>query len=104
HKRHRYASSMSPPRAMAGNLLEKDLTLDVAQRVDRLLGTHGVATLMTRIGDAYVSLADRSALANRVESAVFVSIHFNDGSRPIASGVETYFAAHQTSSGPAIAA
>ena len=58
---------------------------------------------MTRIGDAYVSLADRSALANRVEAAVFVSIHFNDGSRPVASGVETYFAAHQIRSGPAIA-
>jgi len=59
---------------------------------------------MTRVGDAYVSLADRSALANRVAAAVFVSIHFNDGSRPVASGVETYFAAHQTRSGPAVAA
>ena len=46
--------------AMAGNFLEKDLTLDVAQRIDRLLGARGVATLMTRIGDAYVSLADLS--------------------------------------------
>jgi len=90
--------------AMAGNLLEKDLTLDVAQRIDRLLGARGVATLMTRVGDAYVSLSDRCALANRVDAAVFVSIHFNDGSRPVASGVETYFAAHQISSGPAIAA
>ena len=90
--------------AMAGNLLEKDLTLDVAQRIDRLLGAQGVATLMTRVGDAYVSLADRSALANRVAAAVFVSIHFNDGSRPVVSGVETYFAAHQTRSGPAVAA
>ncbi|HEY2102990.1 MAG TPA: N-acetylmuramoyl-L-alanine amidase [Chthoniobacterales bacterium] len=89
--------------AMSGNVLEKDLTLDVAQRVERLLGAQGVATVMTRVGDAYVSLADRSAIANRISSAVFVSIHFNDGSRPLASGVETYFAAHQMMRGPQIA-
>src|SRR5438067_10834510 len=90
--------------AMAGNLLEKDLTLDVAQRIDRLLGAQGVATLMTRVGDAYVSLAARSALANRVAAAVFVIIHSNDGSRLVASGVEAYFADHQTRSVPAVAA
>ncbi|MEY2491472.1 MAG: hypothetical protein QOH24_423 [Verrucomicrobiota bacterium] len=89
--------------AMSGNVLEKDLTLDVAQRAERLLAAEGVATVMTRIGDAYVSLADRSAIANRINAAVFVSIHFNDGSRPVASGVETYFAAHQMTRGPQIA-
>ena len=30
---------------------EKDLTLDVAQRIDRLLQAQGIATLMTRTGD-----------------------------------------------------
>ena len=82
--------------AMAGNILEKDLTLDIAHRVERLLSQHGVATLMTRVGDSYVALADRAALANRAEDAVFVSIHCNDGSRALASGVETYFAAEQS--------
>jgi N-acetylmuramoyl-L-alanine amidase len=82
--------------AMAGNILEKNLTLDVAERVERLLAAQGVATLMTRVGDSYLALADRAALANRVDDAVFVSIHFNDGSRAVASGVETYFASQQT--------
>src|SRR4030095_9796906 len=53
--------------AMCGAVMEKDLTLDVARRVDRLLDSEGVATLMTRLGDSYVSLADRAAFGNRGE-------------------------------------
>lgn len=88
--------------AMCGNVLEKDLTLDVARRVDRLLQAQGLATLMTRAGDGYVSLADRAALTNRARDCVFVSIHFNEGNKPLSSGVETYYAAHQTMTGTPI--
>src|SRR4029077_7142430 len=56
--------------AMCGGVLEKDLTLDVARRVDRLLNSEGIATLMTRVGDTYVSLADRAAFANRVRKCI----------------------------------
>jgi len=70
--------------AMAGGVLEKDLTLDIAQRMERLLGAQGVATLMTRMGDSYIALVDRAALANRAEDAIFVSIHLNEGARPMA--------------------
>jgi len=80
---------------MYGGVLEKDFTLDVAQRVDRLLQAQGIATLMTRIGDSYVSLADRAALANRARDSIFVSIHFNEGNKPASSGVETYYGDHQ---------
>src|SRR5881396_2763534 len=52
--------------AICGGVLEKDLTLDIAQRVDRLLQSEGIAAVMTRVGDSYVSLADRAAFANRV--------------------------------------
>ena len=62
--------------AMCGGVLEKDLTLDVARRIDRLLEADGIATQMTRLGDTYVSLADRAAFANRVSNCIFVSIHF----------------------------
>src|SRR5712671_6657713 len=81
--------------AMCGGVMEKDLTLDVAHRVDRLLDSEGIATLMTRLGDSYVSLADRAALANRARNCIFISIHFNEDNKPVASGVETYYAAHQ---------
>jgi len=89
--------------AMCGGLLEKDLTLDVARRIDRLLNSEGIATLMTRVGDTYVSLADRAAFANRVRKCIFVSIHFNEDNQPVASGVETYYAAHQIIAGSFLA-
>jgi N-acetylmuramoyl-L-alanine amidase len=89
--------------AICGGVLEKDLTLDVARRIDRLLNSEGIATLMTRVGDTYVSLADRAAFANRVRNCIFVSIHFNEDNKPVASGVETYYAAHQITAGSFLA-
>ena len=88
--------------AMCGGLLEKDLALDVARRIDRLLDSEGIATLMTRLGDTYVSLADRAAFANRVRNCIFVSIHFNEDNKPVASGVETYYASHQITEGSSL--
>ena len=84
---------------MCGGVLEKDLTLDVAHRVDRLLEAEGIATVMTRLGDTYVSLAERAAFANRVSDCIFISIHFNEDNRPVSTGVETYYAAHQITPG-----
>src|SRR5213083_2371681 len=89
--------------AMCNGVLEKDLTLDVARRIDRLLEAEGMATLMTRMGDTYVSLADRAAFANRVRDCIFVSIHFNEDNQPVSSGVETYYAAHQIAAGSFVA-
>ena len=88
--------------AMCGAIYEKDLTLDVAQRVDRLLQAQGLATLMTRVGDSYVSLADRVAVTNRARDCIFVSIHFNE-SKKVVSGVETYYAEHQSAPAPRLA-
>src|SRR5436309_10895611 len=89
--------------AMCGGVMEKDLTLDVARRVDHLLAAEGIATLMTRLGDSYVSLADRAAFGNRVKDSIFVSIHFNEDNKPVASGVETSYAARQITSGSTLA-
>src|SRR5438045_8883972 len=88
---------------MCGGFMEKALTLDVARRVDRLLDSQGFATFMTRVGDSYVSLADRAAFGNRANDSIFISIHFNEDNKPVASGVETYYAAHQIASGSALA-
>jgi N-acetylmuramoyl-L-alanine amidase len=89
--------------AVCGGVLEKDLTLDIARRIERLLDSEGVATLMTRLGDTYVSLADRAALVNRVRNCIFISIHFNEDNKPVATGVETYYAAHQITAGSFLA-
>lgn len=82
---------------MKGGILEKELALDVAHRVERFLQLQGIATLLTRTGDTYVSLADRAAIANAQRHCVFISIHFDDAARPAATGVETYYAARQIS-------
>jgi N-acetylmuramoyl-L-alanine amidase len=89
--------------AICGGVLEKDLSLDVARRIERLLEADGIATVMTRVGDSYVSLADRAALANRVRDSILVSIHFNEDNRPVSSGVETYYAANQITGGSFVA-
>src|SRR5437773_4253416 len=89
--------------AMCGGVMEKDLTLDVARRVDRLLDSEGIATLMTRLGDSYVSLADRAAFGNRVNAGILITIHFNEDTKPDVSRVETYYSALQITSGSPIA-
>jgi N-acetylmuramoyl-L-alanine amidase len=83
--------------AMCAGMMEKDLTLDVAQRLERRLHDAGLSTLMTRAGDKYISLAERASMTNRVDNCILVSIHFNDADKAISSGVETYYAEHQTS-------
>jgi N-acetylmuramoyl-L-alanine amidase len=78
-------------------LVEKELTLDVAQRLERLLQQRGLTTLLTRVDDSYVSLQDRAAVANEQQECVFVSIHFDEAGRPAATGIETFYAAHPVS-------
>ena len=82
---------------MKAGLVEKELTLDVAHRVERLLQLRGLATLLTRSDDSYVSLQDRAAAANGQQECVFVSIHFDEAGRSAATGIETYYAAHPVS-------
>jgi N-acetylmuramoyl-L-alanine amidase len=81
--------------AIRDGVQEKDLTLDVARRVQKLLVGRGFVTVMTRSADETLSLASRAAIANREEGCVFVSIHFDKGSRAAATGVQTFYAIRQ---------
>ena len=81
--------------AIRGVILEKDLTLDVAQRLERLVRAQGFRTVMTRNSDEAVSLASRAESANRERDCVFVSIHFDEGARATATGVQTFYAARK---------
>jgi N-acetylmuramoyl-L-alanine amidase len=78
--------------AICGNVMEKDLTLDVGRRAEQLVRAQGLQTVMTRSDDHYVSLGERVAIANRQRNCIFVSIHFNDVKRAAVSGMETYYA------------
>jgi N-acetylmuramoyl-L-alanine amidase len=70
---------------------EKDMTLDVAQRLKTVLAATGYRVVMTRDSDVFVPLGTRCAIANSYRNAVFVSVHFNSATRRGASGIETYF-------------
>jgi N-acetylmuramoyl-L-alanine amidase len=59
---------------------------------------------MTRERDEAVSLADRATMANRERDCIFVSIHFDEGGRSAATGVQTFYAARQMSKQGVIAA
>src|SRR6266478_3033031 len=70
---------------------EKEMTLDVAQRLKKALTANGYRVVMTRDSDVFVPLGTRVAIANSYSNAIFVSIHFNSAKRSGAGGIETYF-------------
>jgi N-acetylmuramoyl-L-alanine amidase len=70
---------------------EKEMTLDVAQRLKKTLAASGYRVVMTRDSDVFVPLGSRVAIANSYPNALFVSIHFNSAKRSGAGGIETYF-------------
>src|SRR5947207_15634029 len=72
-------------------IAEKDMTLDVAQRLKNVLSISGYRVVMTRSTDVFVPLGGRVAIANSYRNAIFVCIHFNATGRSGASGIETYF-------------
>jgi len=73
------------------SVAEKDMTLDVAQRLRNVLSASGYGVVMTRDSDVFVPLGTRVAIANSYRNAIFVCIHFNATKRAGASGIETYF-------------
>jgi N-acetylmuramoyl-L-alanine amidase len=70
---------------------EKEMTLDVSQRLRKVLEASGYRVVMTRNSDVFIPLGTRCAIANSYRNAIFVSVHFNSATRRGASGIETYF-------------
>jgi N-acetylmuramoyl-L-alanine amidase len=75
-----------------GGLQEKDLVLDVALRLEKLLRTElGADVVMTRATDVFIPLEERTAIANAKGADLFLSIHANSSRSRQARGIETYF-------------
>ncbi len=74
---------------------EKNYTLDMALRLKKALEKRGFKTHLTRSDDTFLSLPQRVAIANRIDDAIFVSIHFNYSGSRSANGIETYALAPQ---------
>lgn len=73
-------------------LLEKDLVLDVALRLGRLISKQlGAEVVYTRSDDTFIPLGERTAIANRAKADLFISVHANSSSDQSATGVETYY-------------
>lgn len=70
---------------------EKEVTLKVARGLAQRLEEVGVDVVLTREGDEFVALGERTRIANREEADLFVSIHANSSERRAAEGFETYF-------------
>jgi N-acetylmuramoyl-L-alanine amidase len=80
------------PGAHGNGVQEAELTLDVALRLSRLLEKQpGIEVVMTRNTDVFIPLEERTAIANRENADLFLSIHANASRNSKARGVETYF-------------
>jgi N-acetylmuramoyl-L-alanine amidase len=74
-------------------LLEKNVCLDVALRLGRLIKEKlpGAKVFYTRKTDVFVPLEERTAIANQDKADLFISIHANSSHDHAARGVETYY-------------
>ena len=77
------------------NVLEKDLTLNLTNRVAELIRKNkpGIKLILTRTDDTFVSLDERCQIANRNRADLFLSIHINFAqNNRLLSGTETFHA------------
>jgi N-acetylmuramoyl-L-alanine amidase len=73
-------------------LEEKDVVLDVALRLGKLLHDRlGSEIIYTRSDDTFIPLETRTAIANKSQADLFLSIHANSSRDSTARGVETYY-------------
>lgn len=73
-------------------LREKDLVLDVAERLGQLVESRlGSQVVFTRTDDTFIALEERTAMANAEKADLFISIHANSSNATSATGVETYY-------------
>ena len=82
---------------MVGHVVEKEVVLDVALRLKRLLEREGIEVRLTRDQDTHLSpdkrtdLSRRAALADSSQVNLFVSIHVNASPTRTAQGVEVFY-------------
>ncbi|HEC99924.1 MAG TPA: N-acetylmuramoyl-L-alanine amidase [Proteobacteria bacterium] len=73
-------------------LKEKDIVLKVTKKVKQKIEERlRCSVILTRDKDAFLSLEERTAIANTKKGDLFVSIHANSAPNPEARGIETYF-------------
>lgn len=77
-------------------LYEKDIVLDIALRLKRLLQREkDLKTILTREKDANLSLDERTSIANQNHADLFISIHVNASKGKKVKGAETFFLSYE---------
>jgi N-acetylmuramoyl-L-alanine amidase len=75
-----------------GGIEEKDVVLDVALRLGKLLHDRlGAEIVYTRADDTFIPLETRTAIANKAQADLFISVHANSSQDADARGVEVYY-------------
>ena len=75
-----------------GGIEEKDVVLDVALRLGKLLHDRlGAEIVYTRADDTFIPLETRTAIANKAQADLFLSVHANSSPEASARGVEVYY-------------
>jgi N-acetylmuramoyl-L-alanine amidase len=75
---------------------EKEVALDITQRLKRILEDAGLTIIMTRESDTYPTLPQRTEMASKNEIDLFVSIHANSNPSKRMEGIEVYYAKTKT--------
>lgn len=71
---------------------EKNVVLSIAKRLAKKIRKKlGCEVIMTRTTDRYLTLEERTAIANTKNADLFISIHTNSARSRRAYGLETYF-------------
>lgn len=80
------------PGAMAFGLKEKDIVLDIAKKLAPALKKElGCDVVLTRKDDSFISLEERTAIANTNNADLFISLHINAHQSAKVRGLETYY-------------
>ncbi|HWI76911.1 MAG TPA: N-acetylmuramoyl-L-alanine amidase [Sphingomicrobium sp.] len=77
--------------AVSGDVAEKDLALQLGRELrDKLAADGRVRIAMTRDGDSFLTLDQRSTLARELGASLYVSLHMDSAPNPLARGATIY--------------
>jgi N-acetylmuramoyl-L-alanine amidase len=80
-----------PGTQSSAGAVEKDLALQIATRLKAALEARGIRAELTRSTDVFISLAERTRIANSAGADLFVSIHLNSSPNTDTTGIEVYY-------------
>lgn len=86
-----------------GDVLEKDITLEITKKTQEILKNSGYRVELTRKDDTFINIHKRAEAANKKNARVFVSIHCNSLEKGQADGIETYYAESKETDSQALA-